>query len=184
MAEPVGRGLRAARRSGLTSPEPVRTPHGPHGHPEPRPRASNPGQAAQQASGRTPAPASTSQNSSCRNQAGNELPELAGGSRLSSDIRTCRSEDAWPGRPLFRAKLMACRHGRLIHAIRGGRLMLPLIASTSGSSLSVQQAQGGPARNGKSPVPTSARSSAGPARTPSTASAPSTPAAPATANVD
>ena len=34
MAEPVGRGLRAARRSGLTSPEPVRTSDGPSGHPE------------------------------------------------------------------------------------------------------------------------------------------------------
>ena len=83
MAQPLGRGLRAARRSGLTRPEPVRTPDGPRGHPEPRPRARNPGQAAQQASGRTPAPASSSQNSSCRNQAGNELPDLAGGSRLS-----------------------------------------------------------------------------------------------------
>ena len=29
MAEPLGRGLRAARRSGLTSPEPVRTPTAP-----------------------------------------------------------------------------------------------------------------------------------------------------------
>jgi hypothetical protein len=33
--------------------------------------------------GRTPSPRITSRNSSCRNQAGNELPELAGGSRLS-----------------------------------------------------------------------------------------------------
>ena len=84
MAEPLGRGLRPARRSGLTSPEPVTHPDGPRGHPEPRPRARNPGQAAQQASGRTPAPGITSRNSSCRNQAGNELPELAGGSRLST----------------------------------------------------------------------------------------------------
>ena len=81
--QPLGRGLRAARRSGLTSPDPVRTTHGPRGRPEPRSRARNPGQAAQQASGRTPAPASASQNSSCRNQAVNKLPELAGGSRLS-----------------------------------------------------------------------------------------------------
>jgi hypothetical protein len=49
-----------------------------------RPRARNPGQAAQQASGRTPTPATTPQNSPRRNQAGNELPELAGGSRISS----------------------------------------------------------------------------------------------------
>ena len=83
MAEPVGRGLRAARGSGLTSPEPVSTPHQPRGHPEPLPRPRNPGQAAQQASGGTPAPRISSRNSSCRNQAGNELPELTGGSRLS-----------------------------------------------------------------------------------------------------
>src|SRR5208283_4618388 len=55
---------------------------GPRGHPEPRPRARNPGQAVQQASGRTPAPRISSRNSSCRNQARNGLPELAGGSRL------------------------------------------------------------------------------------------------------
>ena len=83
MAEPLGRHLRPARRSGLTSPEPVRTPDGPRGHPDPA-RARNPGQAAQQASGRTPTPGITSRNSSCRNQAGNELPELTGGSRLST----------------------------------------------------------------------------------------------------
>ena len=72
MAEPARRGLRPARRSGLTSPDPVRTRYGPDGHPEPRPRARNPGQAAEQASGRTPAPGITSENSSCTNQAGNE----------------------------------------------------------------------------------------------------------------
>jgi len=86
MAEPLGRGLRAAGRSGLTSPEQVRTPHGPRGHPEPRPRARNPGQAAQQANGRTPAPGITWQNSPGRNQARNGLPELAGGSRLRSTL--------------------------------------------------------------------------------------------------
>ena len=42
-----------------------------------------PGQAEQQASGRTPTPGISSRNSLCRNQAGNGLPELAGGSRLS-----------------------------------------------------------------------------------------------------
>ena len=33
--QPVGRGLRPARHRGLTSPEPVRSPDGPRGHPEP-----------------------------------------------------------------------------------------------------------------------------------------------------
>ena len=37
MAEPAGRGLRAARRSGLTSPDPVRTRTAPDGHPAPAP---------------------------------------------------------------------------------------------------------------------------------------------------
>ena len=37
MAEPARRGLRPARRSGLTSPEPVRTRDGPDGHPNPPP---------------------------------------------------------------------------------------------------------------------------------------------------
>ena len=69
--------MRAARGSGLTSPEPVRTPTAPR-PPRTRPRARNPGQAAQQASGRTPAPGISSRNSPCRNQAGKELPELAG----------------------------------------------------------------------------------------------------------
>ena len=83
----LARGLRAARRRGLTSPEPVSTPTAPR-PPRPRPRARNPGQAAPEASGRTPAPGITSQNSSRRNQAGNELPELAGGSRLRSGIQS------------------------------------------------------------------------------------------------
>ena len=55
----LGRGLRPARRSGLTSPEPVRTPHGPTATPNPAPEPRNPGQAAEQASGRTPAPGFT-----------------------------------------------------------------------------------------------------------------------------
>ena len=44
MAQPVGRGLRAARHSGLTSPEPVRTPTAPAAtrtpSPSPEPRTS------------------------------------------------------------------------------------------------------------------------------------------------
>ena len=43
-----------------------------------------PGQAAEQASGRKPTPGLTLRDSSCRNRTGNHLPELAGGSRLRS----------------------------------------------------------------------------------------------------
>ena len=60
MAQPSRRSLRAARRRGLTSPEPVSTPTAPPATPNPGPRARNPGQAAQPASGRTPAPGITS----------------------------------------------------------------------------------------------------------------------------
>ena len=70
MAKPARHGLRAARRSGLTSPDPVRTHHAPDGHPNPRPRARKPGQAAGQASGRTPMLGFISENSSCRNRTG------------------------------------------------------------------------------------------------------------------
>ena len=42
MAEPVGRGLRAARRRGLTSPEAVRIPTAQAATPKPRPRPRNP----------------------------------------------------------------------------------------------------------------------------------------------
>jgi hypothetical protein len=41
MAEPLRSGLRPARRSGLTSPDPVRTPR-PHGHTAPRPQIQGP----------------------------------------------------------------------------------------------------------------------------------------------
>ena len=82
MAEPPRRGLRPARRSGLTSPDRSASRNGRHGHPNPRPRAQEPGQAAEQASGRTPTPGFTSESSSCRNRTGSGLPELAGGSRL------------------------------------------------------------------------------------------------------
>jgi hypothetical protein len=59
MAEPVGLGLRPARRSGLTSPEPVTHPDGPQATPNPSPRTRNHGQAAEQASGRKPTPEQT-----------------------------------------------------------------------------------------------------------------------------
>src|SRR6266567_188275 len=67
MAEPVRRRLRPARRSGLTSPDRSAPATAPTAT-EPRPRARNPGQAAGQASGRTPAPGFTPENSSCRNR--------------------------------------------------------------------------------------------------------------------
>ena len=103
MAEPPRRSLRAARRSGLTSPN-RSAPARPDGHPEPPPRARNPGQAAEQASGRTPAPGITSQDSSCTNQAGNEPLQLAGGSRLRCVL--------WPlGRPAPPAPAEPCRCG-------------------------------------------------------------------------
>jgi hypothetical protein len=82
MAEPLGRHLRPARRSGLTSPEPVRTPDGPRGHPDPAP--SQEPWTSRTAGERQDAPGISSRNSSCRNQAGKGLPELAGGSRLST----------------------------------------------------------------------------------------------------
>ena len=42
MAEPLRRRLRAARRSGLTSPEPVTHRHGRNGHPNPAPEPGTP----------------------------------------------------------------------------------------------------------------------------------------------
>ena len=42
MADPAGRGLRAAPRRGLTSPEPVRTPHGPTATPNLAPEPGTP----------------------------------------------------------------------------------------------------------------------------------------------
>ena len=80
MAEPPRRGLRAARRSGLTSPDPS-APARPDGHPTSDP-AQEPGQAAEKAGGGTPAAEFTWENSSCRNQTRNGLPKSAGGSRL------------------------------------------------------------------------------------------------------
>ena len=54
--DPVPRRLRTARPGGLTSPDPVTAPLRPQRPPEPRPRPRNPGQAAEQASGRKPTP--------------------------------------------------------------------------------------------------------------------------------
>ena len=83
MAQPARHRLRPARRSGLTSPDRF-APRRPQRPPEPRPPARNPGQTAQQASGRTPAPRFTPENSSCRDRSENDLPEWVGGSRLGA----------------------------------------------------------------------------------------------------
>jgi hypothetical protein len=76
MADPARRGQRPARRSGLTSPDRSASRNGRHSHPNPRPRGQEPGQTAEQASGRTTAPGFTSENSSCRNRTGTGLPGI------------------------------------------------------------------------------------------------------------
>ena len=117
----LARRLRAARRSGLTSPDPVRTPTAATATPNPGPEPRNPGQAAEQASGKTPVPGFTSENSSCRNQAGNELPESAGGSRLSASALMYDARRRWEaGRVRVRAPSLvpwqrAARCGPVLH---------------------------------------------------------------------
>ena len=82
MAQPSRRSLRAARRRGLTSPEPVSTPTAPPATPNPAPEPGTPDKPHNRRAVERPRPESPRKNSSRRNQAGNELPELAGGSRL------------------------------------------------------------------------------------------------------
>src|SRR5580700_1411891 len=96
MAQPARRGLRAARRSGLTSPDPVRTPPAATATrtltPAQEPRTSrrtgerqdthariHPGKLLRQESGRR-----------------NELPESAGGLRLRSSSRSGMTDDLLP----------------------------------------------------------------------------------------
>jgi hypothetical protein len=69
MAELLGSRLRPARRHGLTSPDPVRTRHGPTGHSEPRPQPRNHGQAAEYASGRKNTPENSSWRPAAENAA-------------------------------------------------------------------------------------------------------------------
>jgi hypothetical protein len=75
-------------------------PRRPQRLPRPRPRARNLGQAAEQASGKTPAPGITTQNSSCTNQSGNGLRNWSVdrglGRNLRDDPRS--SPVAWPDR--------------------------------------------------------------------------------------
>ena len=86
MAEPPHRGLRATCSCGLTRPEPVRTPTAPGGHPDPVPEPGTQGKPHSRRAQDTCARIHL-ENSSRRNQAGNGLPQLIGGSRLSS--RSC-----------------------------------------------------------------------------------------------
>ena len=65
--------LRPARRRGLTSPDPGQHPDGPTATRTLVPEPGKPGQAAEQASGRKPAPGFIPENSSCSNQARNGL---------------------------------------------------------------------------------------------------------------
>jgi hypothetical protein len=67
MAEPLERGLRAARPGGLTSPEPVRTLTPARARLPPTPTR-NHGQAAQQAGGGTNTPPFTCENPSSRKE--------------------------------------------------------------------------------------------------------------------
>ena len=69
----------AARRSGLTSPEPVTHPHGRNGHPKPRPRHRTCGQAAEPVSGRTSTPENKPAQTRARNR---HARHSLGGSRL------------------------------------------------------------------------------------------------------
>ena len=83
MAEPARRRLRPARRSGLTSPDPVRTRHGRHGHPDPAPEPGTPDKPQNRRAAGRPRPDSPRKTPRAGIGAGNDLPELAGGSRLS-----------------------------------------------------------------------------------------------------
>ena len=73
MAGPARSRLRPARRGGLTSPNPVTHPQRPRATRNPTPEPGEPGQAAGQVSGRTPAPGFIPENFSCSNQARNGL---------------------------------------------------------------------------------------------------------------
>ena len=79
----LGRGLRPARRSGLTSPEPVRTPHGRHGHPNPAPEPGTPDKPQNRRAAGRPRPDSPRKTPRAGIGPETSLPELAGGSRLS-----------------------------------------------------------------------------------------------------
>jgi Domain of unknown function (DUF5753) len=96
MAGTPRRGLRPARRSGLTSPD-RSAPDGRNGHlrtPVPEP---GPGKAAEQASGRKPTPELIPENSPGRNRTGNDLQESVGGSRLSPAQRfAIACDEAFP----------------------------------------------------------------------------------------
>ncbi len=82
--QPVGRGLRPARRSGLTSPEPVTHPHGRRPPRTPAP-TQDLGQAAEQASGSTSTPENKPAETKTRNR---HARHSLGGSRFLEHVST------------------------------------------------------------------------------------------------
>ena len=79
----LARRLRPARRSGLTSPEPVRTPNGPTATRTPSP-SQEPWTSRRTGERQDTRARNHLAKLSCTNQAGNEPPQLAGGSRLET----------------------------------------------------------------------------------------------------
>ena len=98
MAEPARHGQRPARHGGLTSPDRSASRNGRHGHPTLTP-AQEPGQAAEQASGRKPTPGLTSENSSYTNRTRTGLPgigrwiEAKDRERIAGQGKQCRSRE-------------------------------------------------------------------------------------------
>ena len=76
MDEPVPSRLRAARRRGLTSPDPVTARHGPPGCPPAPAPSRRTGQAAEQVSGGTAAPRNTVQITTSRSWRNKATPEF------------------------------------------------------------------------------------------------------------
>ncbi len=86
MAEPPPRGLRAARRSGLTSPDPVRAPTAATATRTPDPEPGTLGKPQSRPAAGRPRPDSPRKTPRAGIGAGNGLPESVGGSRLSARL--------------------------------------------------------------------------------------------------
>ena len=122
--DPARRGLRPARRSGLTSPGPGPHPNGHHGHPLPRPRARNPGQAAEQVSGRKLTPGFAWENPARRGRS-------RGPENLARGLRAAARRGSLPLRGAAGARVRARRVApRLRRA--GGRSPPPGCRSPAG----------------------------------------------------